>query len=96
MSEILCHHKGKYNYYNTVTDAFRFVSSLTLEQVTHLTNHEYGKTGLIQLKERLSRCHKNGHSCIHHETLEEFLICNRAGENEKKLSYKECIKRYLS
>lgn len=96
MSEIICHHKGRYNIYNTVSDGFRFVSSISLEQLECLIEEEKGKKGLTQLPIRLERAHQNGHSAPSNETLEDFISANRAGDNEESLTTEECIIRFLS
>ena len=96
MQMTLCYHNGKYNFYTPVMDAFCYIDSLSIEQVRMVTEKEYGKDGLERLPERLERAHKNGHSAHEGGNLEEFLSCNRAGDNEKHLSFEECIRQYLS
>ncbi len=96
MAEILCHHEGRYNFYLTVADGFRFVSSLDYEQMVQFTQGKYGETGMRGLPERLERAHKNGHSAWCGGTLEDFLCCNRAGDDEAHLSFDECVSRFLS
>lgn len=96
MSEVICHHKGRYNLYNIVSDGFRFVSSISLAQLEHLIEEEKGKKGLAQLPTRLERAHQNGHSAPSDETLDDFLSANRAGENEEFLTTADCIFRFLS
>jgi hypothetical protein len=94
-SGIICHNKGRYNFYSTISDGFRFVESINLKQLQDLIKEEDGTNGLKDLPERLERCYKQGTS-YYGTTLRELIECNRAGENEKNLSYKECIKRFLS
>lgn len=96
MSEILCHHNGKYNFYSTIADGFIYERGLTLDEVNLITNTFYGEIGSLNLSKRLERAHKNGHSALSGESLEEFLCSNRAGDNEKELTYQECIDRFLS
>jgi len=96
MSRIICHNNGRYNLYSTISDGFCYVSSLSLEQLEHLTKEEYGESGMRELPNRLERAHKFGNSCMFREPLDAFLCCNRAGDNEAKLSTKECIERFLS
>lgn len=96
MANIICHHEGRYNLYSTVSDGFCYVSSLDANQLFHVMYETYGDIGVDSLPERLERAHRNGHSAITDETLEQFLCCNRAGDNEEHLSYKECIDRFLS
>ncbi|MFD3435485.1 hypothetical protein [Alteromonas macleodii] len=96
MAQIICHHNGRYNLYNTISDGFRFVSSLSREQLESLIENESGEKGLSELPARLERAHQNGHSSISTESLDEFLCVNRAGENEECLTTQECIKHFLS
>ena len=96
MAQIICHHKGKYNFYCTISDGFRFVSSITLEQLTSLIKEERGSNGLEQLGERLKRAQLYGTSALPSEELDSFLCCNRAGLIEEFLTTDECIKRFLS
>lgn len=96
MANIICHNKGRYNLYSTVSDRFCYVSSLDVNQLFHVIYEKYGNVGIDALPERLERAHKNGHSAITDETLEQLLCCNRAGVNEENLSYQECIDRFLS
>ena len=53
MAQILCHYKGRYNFYNTISDGFRFVSSLSLAQVKEVIKEDQGKEGLKKLRDRL-------------------------------------------
>jgi len=96
MSNIICHHNGRYNFYTTIADGFCYVSSLSVKQVQEVIKEKYGQDRLNKLPDRLERAHKNGHSGISDETLQEILCCNRAGDNEEHLTYDECIRRYLS
>ena len=96
MPQIICHHNGRYNFYCTVSDGFRFVSSLSIEQLKSVIKDEQGDKGLYELSARLERAHKNGHSAISTESLEDFLCANRAGDNEEFLTTQQCVKRFLS
>jgi hypothetical protein len=88
MTQIICHHKGRYNFYSTISDGFRYVSSLSLEQLTQLIEDEQGQSGIEKLPERLRRAHQKGSSALNE--------ANRAGDNEEYLSLDECIRRFLS
>lgn len=95
MTQIICHHKGRYNFYSTISDGFRYVSSLSLEQLTQLIEDEQGQSGIEKLPERLRRAHQKGSSALN-SSLEELIEANRAGDNEEYLSLDECIRRFLS
>jgi hypothetical protein len=94
-SGIICHNKGRYNFYSTISDGFRFVESINLKQLQDLIKEEDGTNGLKKLPERLERSHDQGTSMFD-MNLKELLEENRAGEDEKHLSYEECIKTFLS
>ena len=96
MSEILIHHNGVFNFYNTVSDGPRFVSGLTLEQVRIFTKEEYGNQGLKNLSERIKRAIEKGTSSYDHDSLDETIQLNRAGINEEHLSSEEFIKLFLT
>ncbi len=94
--KIICHNKGCYNFYCTISDGFEFVSSFTLDQLTQIIRDAYGQTGIDELPHRLERAHQRGHSSKSDETLRQFLCVNRAGQDEKCLPVDECIDRFLS
>ena len=96
MAEIILHHNGRYNFYDTIMDGIRFESSISLEQLTELIRLEYGEQGIDTLPERLERAHAFGHSEPGGSSLDEFLSINRVGENEEQLTTEEIIKRFLS
>lgn len=83
MAEIICHHNGKYNIYNTISEAFRFRRGLSLEQIQQVIKNDLGNQGLRALPNRLERAHAAGHSAFTGETLDELLLCNRAGEGKR-------------
>jgi hypothetical protein len=51
MTNIICHHNGKYNFYTTVSDGFCYESALTLDQVREVVKEQ---NGLDQLSSSLS------------------------------------------
>ena len=95
MAQIICHDNGRYNFYCTISDGFRFVESISFEQLVELIKDEGGSHALSDLDDRLDRAHQFGHSARGGESLDDFLCCNRAGENEAKLSTEQCIKQFL-
>jgi hypothetical protein len=96
MANILCYHKGKYNFYTTIADGFCYERGLTLQQVCDVVKDRYGQDGLDELPERIRRAHKNGHSAHGGGTLADLLSRNRAGDNEERLPFDECLRRFLS
>ena len=81
--------------YNTISEGFRWVKSISLEQLKSFYKEEYGSSGMKDLPERLWRADEEGCSSMF-ENLESLLICNRAGPNESKLTYEEIIQEFLS
>lgn len=96
MSQIIVHHKGAYNIYGTISDGAYFESALTLKQLKIYIKKELGEQGLRNLPQRLERAHQNGTSSIIDESLEDVLLLNRAGKNERHMSTKAFIKKFLT
>lgn len=96
MAQIILHKDGAYNIYSTIMDAPLFESALSLLQLKEYIKDEFGEDGLRNLYRRLERAHEIGCSAYDASDLEDCLCCNRAGKNEKTLSYKEFIKKYLT
>ena len=97
MGRIICHYKGYYNIYTTISDGFIFDSPFTLYQLEQYIKDECGNQGIHDLSGRLERAHCKGCSSLFkEEDLKSLLICNRAGKAEKHLSFKECIKQFLT
>lgn len=57
---------------------------------------QYGLSSVEENEKRLARADKHGTSMLgpHYENVEQFITCNRAGENEEFLTLKEIIERY--
>lgn len=96
MSRYIIHKDGAYNFYTTVADGAIYESALTLEQLRQVVERESGESGLRDLPDRLDRAHRTGCSDLGGMTLEECVICNRAGPNEDEISYDEFIAKYLT
>ena len=96
MGQIICHENGRYNIFCTISDGFVFTSSINLEKLKEYITIKSGQDGLDKLDTRLERAHKYGNSSMFQESLRDFLLCNRAGDNEECLPYVECLKRFLS
>jgi len=96
MASIICHHKGRYNIYSTISDGFIWTESINLEQLEEYIKEELGNKGLKDLPSRLKRAHGHGHSSIPYCSLGNFLCCNRAGAAEVHLTTQECIERFLT
>ena len=96
MSQYIIHYKGAYNIYSTIADGPYFATALTLKQLVHFIKKEYGFQGLRALRERLKRAYQKGTSSFDDKSLQDTLLLNRAGKNEKHLSTKTFIKRFLT
>jgi hypothetical protein len=94
MPSIICHNKGRYNIYSTISDGFRFVESIDIDQLKGMIKEEQGSDGLSRLDSRLATAYEVGASS--NESLDDCLICNRAGDNEKHLTTEQCIAKFLS
>ena len=95
MATTICHHEGKYNIYCSISDGFHWATALTIEQLEQLTEEKSGKDGLKLLKERPERAHRKGTSSHISKSLESELCINRAGKNEKHLTYQECLDTFF-
>lgn len=96
MPRFICHHEGRWNIYTTVADGFCFIRSLSIDELRAWYQEEYGRHGLDNLQPRIDRALVKGTSSLIHDSLEQMLDCNRAGENETELTAAECIRRFLS
>lgn len=96
MPKFIIHKDGAYNIYSTIIDCPEFESALTIDQLKYVISTEYRDSGLSLLEERLSRAHKKGCSSIIYDNLEQCIKYNRAGKNEKSLSFDDFIKKYLT
>ena len=94
MSQSILYNNGAYNIYCSISDSPVFLEAATLEQLTEYIKYKYGEDGLEALPKRLERAHKNG-SSSYEETLNETILSNRAGKNEKRLTCEEFIKKFL-
>ena len=96
MAELILHKDGAYNIYTTVADCACYESALTLDELKEAIRFSQGETGLRDLPQRLERAHKSGCSSMLYVTLEECILCNRAGENESELSMDDFVAKYLT
>ena len=95
MGGILCHHDGKFNFYNTISDGFRFEGGLTQGQVISLVRKEQGTDGLDKLPDRIRRAVEKGTSSHLEASLEQLVCCNRAGDNEAHLDLQQILDRFF-
>lgn len=97
MPSFICHHKGRFNIYSTVSDGFKWENSVDEAQLTEWYTEEYGRRGAEELPPRLQRAKEHGTSSLSWQrSLADLLYTNRAGDNGKRMTIEDCIKRYLS
>ena len=85
--------KDKYFIWSEISDR-PLTKGLTKHQLESFVKDEWGRQGLKDLPLRLKRVEVKGHSTYDLISLEDFLMCNRAGENEKKITIDEIYKKY--
>lgn len=96
MSNPIIHRDDVYNIWSTICDAPLFKEGCTLASLRAYIKQRYGEQGLEELPARLERAHKNGHSAYSGGSLEDLLICNRAGPNETELSFDDFVAQFLT
>lgn len=95
MAEIILHHEGAYNLYDSISDGARFVSALTLDQLESFIRTQYGEKGMETFTRRVERAHTTGTSSWG-DSLEKVICINRAGPKETRLTLDEFIAQYLT
>ena len=96
MSTVICHKDGRYNIYGSICDSFYWVSSISLDQLKKYIKDEFGNEGMRDLDKRLERAYEYGTSSHYAQSIKDVVLCNRAGPEEKHLSFQECIEQFLS
>lgn len=98
MGLIIKIHDGKDNtdYYmewSTIFDA-PLTNGTSLDVFKDYWEKRYGWQDVESLNERLVRVEKKGTSSHLDKSLEDTLLCNRAGENEKELTKDEILEKF--
>lgn len=96
MPQLILHKDGAYNLYTTAADGACYESALTLEQLEEALRLEGGQCAIDELPARLARAHKTGCGSLFEQTLEDCIVCNRAGPNEENMPADEFVRRYLT
>lgn len=96
MSQSICYYAttNKYNIYSSMWDDFMFSEGITQEKLREYIQKEHGDRGIRELEPRLKKAWKTGSSSLNN-TLEEALLCNRAGADGDTLSYAECLEIFF-
>ena len=85
--------KARYLIWSTIVDA-PISYGLGLKEFTTFYHNEYGNAGMFELEARMKRVEANGTSCMLGTTVEELTCGNRAGQNEKELTYEQIWKEF--
>ncbi len=85
--------KDKYVEWSTVVDA-PITYILTREQMIAHLDEQYGVSSVTNNQLRLDRADENGTSAMFNQTRGDLLSCNRAGDNEEKLTLKAILEKY--
>lgn len=86
---------GKYLIWSEIVDA-PVTYGMTISELVRSIEQEEGVQGLRDLPDRLERVWKRGHSMTtDSSTLEEFVMCNRAGPSDEELTLEEIEKMYV-
>lgn len=94
MGRPIVHHDGWFFEWSTITDAPR-TFGMRREEFESYFREEYGREEFENsLSDRLDRAVKNGTSLFAKTSAEELIAGNRAGKNERRLSFKMLIQLY--
>lgn len=94
MPRIIIKLENKYLEWSTVVDA-PVTYGMSLKEFKEYYKEEYGSNGMEDLPRRLQRVNKTGSSSMT-ESLGNLIAVNRAGENERRLTKKGIIKKYIT
>lgn len=78
--------------WSTVVDA-PVTWGLTRDEFTERYRLTYGASAMAEFADRMARVDTTGTSALD-TTLDEIIAGNRAGDNEKELSYADIVARY--
>jgi hypothetical protein len=94
MGRMIAKFGGKYCEWSTVVDA-PVTYLMEKDDFVDYIRQEYGKTGLVELPQRMERVELNGTSSLDGRSEKDLIRYNRAGENESRITtQKALIERY--
>lgn len=96
MGQVVLHHEGAFNLYDTISDGPVFASAITEEQLYTYIRGRHGTVGIEQLGARMERAKRKGTSSAILDSLADTLSANRAGPKESKLTTEEFISKFLT
>lgn len=82
-----------YLEWSTIVDA-PVTSGMSLKEFRSHYQQEYGREGIRGLDERMNRVESTGTSSHHHDSAEDTISCNRAGDGETRLTMEQIIDHY--
>lgn len=85
MTEILVHHRGKFNYFNTLSGKFRYQEALDVEA---LQIDAAGVVDIQELRRKIERAKKLNPA--------DVIYLNRASMADGNLSVQDCLEFFLS
>ena len=93
--KVIVNNVPQYFEWSTIVDA-PVSYGMSLDVFKAYYKDRYGTSGMFELDQRLKRVEEKGTSSYMDNSVEDLIICNRAGENESELTYDELIKQYFS
>jgi len=93
MSRYIVKIEDKYFEWSTCVDA-PVTPAMDINELKEYIKDEYGRSGLMELPERLERVNKQGTSSHLGETVEDVILHNMAGKNGEKLTKEEILEQY--
>ena len=82
-----------YLEYSSIVDA-PVTNGMTLEEFKEYYRDEYGRDGFERLGQRLERVEMKGTSNYSDESVDDTILCNRAGKKETRLTKQQIIDVY--
>jgi hypothetical protein len=83
-----------YLEWSTIVDA-PVTYGMSLEEFKEYYKSKYGEEGFAKLDERLERVEKFGSSTVDGWTALDVISGNRAGLNERELTFDEIVRKYI-
>ncbi len=82
-----------YLEWSTVVDA-PITYGMSLEEFKAYYKEEYGRSSMDELEKQLERVEEIGTSSRIHDSVDDLIAFNRAGDNESQISKEELIQKF--
>jgi len=90
-----CDGQDYFMEWSSVVDA-PVTYGMTWDEFQEYYRREHGEEGMRGLPERMKRVHQSGTSdAVVRDSVQKWVKYNRAGENEKQLTYEEILDAYV-